>query len=405
MIGDFFKFSLNNLRVRKLRTSLTMIGIFIGIAAVVALISLGQGMQEAIDVQFQKLGVDRITVSAGGVQFGPPGSGLAVTKLTEDDLEVVRKVRGVEQATAIFGETTDVRHNGETEFLAVWGGYTDKKSLEFTSEIGFFDIEEGREIKAGDRYKAVIGYNIAHETFDIDMDIGDDLEISGHDFEIVGIQKKAGTGIHDALIRVSIDIARDLFNETEEVSQIFLATEKGVEPIVVAERIEKDLRKFRGLEEGEEDFTVATSEQNIQQLTQILLMVQVFLVGIAAISLVVGGIGIMNTMYTSVMEKSREIGIMKAVGAKNSHIFWLYLIESGLLGMAGGGIGVIIGLSLSKITEIIVLQYGIEIFKASFNPLIIFGALAFSFFVGSISGVLPALQASKLHPVEAIRKH
>jgi len=391
MIGDFFKFSLNNLRVRKLRTSLTMIGIFIGIAAVVALISLGQGMQEAIDVQFQKLGVDRITVSAGGVQFGPPGSGLAVTKLTEDDLEVVRKVRGVEQATAIFGETTDVRHNGETEFLAVWGGYTDKKSLEFTSEIGFFDIEEGREIKAGDRYKAVIGYNIAHETFDIDMD--------------VGIQKKAGTGIHDALIRVSIDIARDLFNETEEVSQIFLATEKGVEPIVVAERIEKDLRKFRGLEEGEEDFTVATSEQNIQQLTQILLMVQVFLVGIAAISLVVGGIGIMNTMYTSVMEKSREIGIMKAVGAKNSHIFWLYLIESGLLGMAGGGIGVIIGLSLSKITEIIVLQYGIEIFKASFNPLIIFGALAFSFFVGSISGVLPALQASKLHPVEAIRKH
>jgi len=389
MIGDFFKFSINTLRVRKLRTSLTMIGIFIGIAAVVALISLGQGMQEAIDEQFQKIGIDRITIAAGGSQFGPPGSELTVTKLTEEDLEVVKKVRGVEKATAIFGETTDVRHNGETKFLSVWGGYTDRKSLEFIGEIGFFDIDKGREIEAGDRYKAVIGHNIAYETFDDEIELGDDLEVSGYDFEVVGIQKKAGTGIHDVLIRVSMDVARDLFNETEELSQIFLATETGETPSVVAERIEKELRKSRNVEEGEEDFSVATSEQNIKQLTDILNMIQVFLVGIAAISLLVGGIGIMNTMYTAVMEKTKEIGVMKAVGAKNSHIFSLYLIESGILGIAGGIVGIILGLTMSKTAEIIAVQSGaIEIFRASFNPYLIFGALLFSFLVGAVSGVL-----------------
>lgn len=405
MIWDYFRFSLNNLRVRKLRTALTLLGIFIGIAAVVSLISLGQGMGDAIDEQFQKIGVDRVMVMPGGAAFGPPGSDLAVTKLTESDLDVIKKVRGVDKATAIFGESAFVEFKGEKELLAVWGGETDRDALEFIGEIGFFDIAKGREIEPGDVYKVIVGHNIAYETFEKDVEIGNKLEIKGHDFDVIGIQKKAGTGIHDVILRIPMKVARDIFNETEEISQIFLSTETGDSPLDVAERIKKALRKHRDVEEGEEDFTVVTSEQNIQQLTDILNMIQIFLVGIAAISLLVGGIGIMNTMYTAVMEKTSEIGIMKAVGARNSSIFTLFLIESGVLGVAGGIIGVVIGLAMSKTAEIIALQSGApEIFRASFSIYLILGALLFSFLVGSISGVLPALQASRLHPVEAIRK-
>ena len=133
-------------------------------------------------------------------------------------------------------------------------------------------------------------------------------------------------------------------------------------------------------------------------------VVQGVLVGIAGISLLVGGVGIMNTMYTSVLERTKEIGTMKAIGAKNSHILFLFLVESGLLGLAGGLIGVIIGLGMAKGTEYAATAYiGSPLLQASMDPLIIFGALSFSFIVGTLSGVLPALQASKLKPVDALR--
>jgi putative ABC transport system permease protein len=130
----------------------------------------------------------------------------------------------------------------------------------------------------------------------------------------------------------------------------------------------------------------------------------VVLVGIAAISLLVGGIGIMNTMYTSVVERTREIGIMKSVGARNSAILIIFLIESGLLGLLGGAIGVLAGLGLSKIAEVVAFQYGVESLQAYMGAPLIIGALAFAFIIGSLSGTLPARQAAMLSPVDALRK-
>mgnify|MGYP000268169986 CR=1 FL=1 len=142
----------------------------------------------------------------------------------------------------------------------------------------------------------------------------------------------------------------------------------------------------------------------IRDSSNIFNIVQAVLVGIASISLLVGGIGIMNTMYTAVLERTKEIGTMKAIGARNSHILLLFLIESGLLGLVGGIIGVMIGVGLAKGAEYgagIVL--GNDLLRASLNPVIIFGALAFSFLIGSLSGIAPAYQASKLKPVDALR--
>jgi len=406
MLGDYLKFSLMNLRVRKLRTLLTMIGIFVGIAAVVALISLGQGLEESIEAQSEKVGTDKITINPGGVGFGPPGSaaGIVTTKLTKDDLEAIENVKGVKTANGLLVRTAKVEFKNQIEYISVWGFPTEPDSLKSLSGISYLDIGFGRELDTGDSHKAIIGYTISNDRFDKKIDVGDKISIDDISFDVKGIQEKIGTGIHDTIIRIPLDVSREIFDEPNEVSFLGVQVEKGYDTTSVGEEIKEELRKYRGLEEGEEDFTISTPEQIIDSFKTILNIVQVVLIGIAAISLIVGGIGIMNTMYTSVLEKTKEIGIMKAIGAKNSQVFMIFFIESGLLGAVGGAIGVIIGLGLSKTAELIIKNLGVEIFSSSFSPTLILGALIFSFLVGAISGVLPAVQASKLHPVEAIRK-
>jgi len=410
MIRDYFKYGFRSLIHRGVRSWLTMIGIFVGIAAVVALISLGQGFQQAINSQFEKLGSDRVIINAGGGEYGPMGSSFSASKLYEKDVEAVRKVQGVDYANGLFFKYATVKYKDDTTFLIFGGTPTDPKLVKQLELLGFFEIEKGRELKQGDKYKVILGYSVAYETFKkkdgsyIILTTGDTLNINGKDFEIVGIQKKIGNGMFDGLARAPKDTVRELLNEEEEVSMIGAKVKPGFEPAQVADNIERALRKERNVKKGEEDFTVQTTQQVIGGLNSILDLVQIVVIGIAAISLFVGGIGIMNTMYTSVLERRREIGIMKSVGARNSDILSIFLIESGLLGLAGGLIGVAFGFFISKSVELIAAAAGAEILKAFFSWYLVLGALLFSFLVGVISGITPAMQASNMKPVDAMRE-
>lgn len=403
MILDYFKLAFHSLKGRSVRTWLTMIGIFIGITAVVSLISLGQGMQSSINAEFEKIGKNRIMITPGSGQFGPGGESMFSGNMTEDDLDVVRKVKGVDIATATISKTGKVQFKDEVEFMSVWGYATDQDAEALTERTAFLDVDEGRQLKKGDKHKAVIGYNVAYDTFEKDVGVGDKLLIQDVEFKVVGIQKKAGTGVHDSLIRIPLEQAREIYDKPDTVSTIFALTELTESPAEVAESIKKDLRRHRDVDEDEEDFSVQTAEQMISQLNTILGVVTIFVVGIAAISLLVGGIGIMNTMYTTVLERTKEIGIMKSIGARNSDVMAIFLFESGILGLAGGAVGVVIGLGISKVGEIIAQSLGADIFHASFSPFIIIGALIFAYFVGTVSGILPARQASRMNPVDALR--
>jgi len=164
------------------------------------------------------------------------------------------------------------------------------------------------------------------------------------------------------------------------------------------------LRRSRGLKEGNEDFEVSTTEELMKAFNTLLNIVQGVLVGIALISLVVGGIGIMNTMYTAVLERTKEIGILKAVGAQNRDILSLFLVESGILGLAGGAIGVLLGMGFSKLVELVAtMALQTKLLQAYFPWYLTLGSLAFSFLVGTVSGILPAYQASRQKPVDALR--
>ena len=399
---DYFFLAFNNLRRRKLRSWLTMIGIFIGIAAVVALISLGQGLQQAINEQFQQLGKDKIIIMSK--VFGPPGSATSKSLiLTSKDLNVIKSVRGVKDAIGLLVKTGVIKFKRETAVEYIFGINPDETKV--LSEVQIFKILQGRDLKPGDKFKAIIGYNHAFgDVWKKPVKVGDTLTIENTDFKVVGILDKIGNPVDDSAVMIPKDTMREILNIQDEESEIIAKVAESFNPSDVADDISRALRKERGEKKDEETFRIQTSEQLLETFTNIFGVVQAVLVGIAAISLLVGGVGIMNTMYTSVLERTKEIGTMKAIGAKNSDILTLFLFESGLLGLIGGAIGIGIGIGLGKTAEYIAaVGLGTELLRAAFPWYLIVGALTFSFVIGSASGLLPAMQAAKLKPVDALR--
>lgn len=403
MIKNYLVIILGGLRHRKLRSWLTMLGIFVGIAAVVSLISLGQGLQAAVSEQFQQMGTNKIMVSPGGSSYGAFGGELSSEKLTDRDYDVIQRVRGVDKVAKMTYKTSKVEFQNEVKYPFIIGMPTDDTSEVF-EEMNAIDLAEGRNLEGSDRYKVIVGDLVAKgELFDKKVRLRDRIKIQDQEFKVVGVFAPIGNPQDDKQIYIPYDTAVDLF-DIDDISMLIVQTEDGVNVNEVAENIKKELRDYRNVEEGEEDFMIQTFEQVLKSFQTVFSIVQAVVIGIAAISLLVGGIGITNTMYTSVLERTKDIGIMKAVGAKNSDIMKLFLIESGMLGLVGGSIGIIIGFSLSKIVEVAIIKlYNIVYLKAYFSWYLIVGALAFSFLVGSISGVMPARTAAKMKPVDALR--
>ncbi len=404
MIKDYFKLPWREIKRRKLRSWLTLIGIFIGIAAIVSLITLGQGLENAITEQFQSLGNDKLLIYAKGNPFNAGLSNGAIT-ITEDDLEVVRDTSGVTVAAGMIYTTAGIEYNDNLRYAFVSGIPTDEEERKLVGESQSFHVMDGRFVEDGDKYKAVLGNEYTKETFmGKAVETGDKVLINNQEFKVVGILEKIGSPPDDQSAMIPLEAYQEIFDSGDEIGLIIAQTEVGEDPSEVAKEVEKELRERRDLDEGEEDFTVETPEQLMESFSSILNIVQLVLIGIAGISLLVGGVGIMNTMYTAVLQRTREIGIMKALGAKNSNIMWLFLIESGLYGLGGGLLGVTIGIGFAKITEkIFQIAIGPSFLSIEIDIILVIGTLLFSFIVGSLSGIAPAWQASKLKPVDALR--
>ncbi len=404
MIRDFFVLIVRRLLHRKLRSWLTMLGIFIGVAAVVSLISLAQGLEVAVADQFSILGSDKVFIQPKGVQ-GPPGSGTASNILTDDDVKTVGFVSGVDVASGFVAKTGQIEFDDHIVFQFVFGVEVSGEEGHLVRETFGQDLLFGREFDEDDRNKVVVGYNYYDgKIFDNSVGLRDTLLIEGEEFKVIGVNGKIGNPFDDGAVILTKETVRDLYSYGDRVDQIMAQVASGYTVDEVAIDIEKDLRHKRGLKEGKEDFVVQTPEQILESFGTILSIVQAVLVGIAAISLLVGGIGIMNTMYTSVLERTREIGIMKSIGATQKDILTLFLLESGMLGLIGGLIGVLIGIGIGETVGYIAREsLGSELLQAQFGFWLIFGALLFSFLIGMISGFFPALAASKKQPVEALR--
>lgn len=399
---ELAQLALRNIGLQEKRSWLTIIGIFIGIAAVVSLVSLGQGLQTAIDEQFDALGVDKIIIQSSANTFGTAAGQLS-NPLTTRDVDAVRSVPGVVQATYMPYRAAEIIVNDETYFYFMAAAEMDNYDL--VREFFFVELQEGRELRVSDRYQAIVGADYARRAvFEQPLRIGDRITVQGQRFSVVGILEPLGNPQDDRTVLIPLRAAEEIYDLGDTADFIIARTQPNADPVLVGEDIERSLRQNRGLREGSEDFTVQTPDQARETFDTIFLIVQVVLVGIAAISLVVGGINIMNAMFTSVLERTKEIGIMKAIGATNEQIQRIFLIESGVLGLIGGAIGVAVGLGIAKSVEVIgQAALNTPYLTAFISWWLIIGSLAFAVIVGMASGYLPARHASKQNPVDSLR--
>jgi putative ABC transport system permease protein len=400
---QYLKLALSNLQHRGLRSLLTLIGIFIGIAAVVALISLGNGLQQAITGQFATLSADRLVIQNAGDAFGPPGAG-SVAKLTEHDKEIVADIQGVERVLSRYVRIARVDFNKVAGFEFLSSLPELESDFDYFIESFTLEIAEGRMVEAGEQGVLVIGSGFTENAYDKPLRVGTTVRIQGEPFEIVGILKKTGSFQFNTALFIGERDFKHLFDLQDEIDFLVAQVTDRERVNDIAEAIKRALRKDRHEKEGAETFSVESPLQVLSAINTILIGINAVIAGIAAISLVVGGIGVANTMYTSVLERTREIGTMKALGAHNRDILKVFLIESGLLGLIGGIGGAILGLGLAFAVSGIASQAlgGITLAVTLSYPLIGV-AIAFAFLLGITAGTIPALQASKLNTVEALR--
>lgn len=404
MFKDYFTLPWKELHRRKLRSWLTLFGIVIGIAAIISLISLGQGLQNAIEKQLTALGNDKLIITAKGNPL-TAGLSLDAVKITTKDLEVVKKVTGVKEAGGFIYTTTKIEFNDKVRYFFVYGFPTKTEESAVINAAQNYKLLKGRELTKTDRYKTVLAFDYTNpDFFEQEVALNNKILINGKEFKVVGFWQKTGSPPDDSAAIIPLDTYSEIFNKPDELGLLIAQTQPGETPALIAERIKKELRRSRNQKENEEDFSIQTPEQLFSSFSTILDIVQIVLIGIAAISLLVGGINIMNTMYTSILQRTKEIGLMKALGAQNYHILYLFLVEAGFYGLGGGLVGILLGLALAKLVEgILILYLGPSFLSVQLNWSLIGGTLLFSFLVGCLSGLAPARRASKLNPVDSLR--
>ncbi len=405
MISDFVILALKNLKKRGIRSWLTMLGIFLGIAAVVSLISLGSGLREAITGQFSNLAPDLLTLTSAETGFGPPGS-TAVRKLTEHDLDIVKNVAGVKRAIPRIIRVVKTEFNKETGFDYIGSMPENQEDIDFIYETFNIEASEGRLLDAKEYGKIILGDDFKkNNPYGKKLRLGDNLVVQGKSFEIVGFMKRTSTFTINSVVLMSEKDMKEILDIGDEIDLIAIQVSNKDNVEEVAEEIERKLRKDRDQEEGQEDFSVQTPVQSLESINTILTVINIVVTGIAMISLFIGGIGIANTMFTSVLERTKEIGVMKAIGAKNKDIMTIFVTESALLGFFGGLIGAAIGLGLAfTVSSIANTAFDDKILLVSISWPLLIAAVSFSILIGLFSGIIPAYQASRLNPVEALRR-
>ncbi len=416
-IDDIIKFSLRNLSQRGLRSWLTILGIVIGIASIVSILSIGAGMQQTISSQLSGLGSDVVYIIPGfersartafGRVIASRITGTAIT-LSDRDLATVKSTQGVKIVNGIVSGRANVQYFGENASVQIYG--VDPFA---TREISTVEVEVGRDLVAGDRNVVVVGNRVAKEMFKKPITLNSRLTIEGKTFRVVGILERAGGivgGItYDNSIFMTTSDARSIITNinSNEFSVIQFKVEDLQKLDDIVSNVEKRLMISRHVTEETKDFTIITAKSMQETISSVINTLNLFLAGIAAISLVVGAIGIANTMFMSVMERTRQIGTLKALGATNFEVMLMFLFESAMIGFIGGLIGIFLGFIASGLIS----ELGIRMIfigmrgttsMTIITPQLILFAMGFSVLIGVISGLLPARRAAKLEPVEALR--
>jgi putative ABC transport system permease protein len=409
-LSDPIKISYRSLSASKTRFLLTVLGIVIGVASVIMVMAIGASAQRLILSQVEKVGTNLVGILPGASEEdGPPASafGIITTTFKNDDLKAIREKRNVPHLVAASGYVSgSATAESPTESFEVsfQGVSPDMISVESTkvAEGRFFFAEEESSLAR----VIVLGATRARELFPDRDPIGETLKLSDIPFRVVGVLEERGSTAFsnpDVLVFVPLETAQKLLLGINYLNFARGKVDSSENVDRTVEDITILLRDRHDIEEGEQsDFSVRNTASALGVLTNITNVLKYFLIAIASIALLVGGIGIMNSMLISVSQRVREIGLRKAVGARPHHVITQFLIESSFITLAGGLIGILFGILLSFLVALIIPRLGYDWeFLVPFSSVLIgFGV---SFIIGIVFGLYPALKASKVSPMEALR--
>ncbi|MGE5263551.1 MAG: ABC transporter permease [Acidobacteriota bacterium] len=407
-ISESMHIALRSLSANKLRSGLTMLGIIIGVMSVIAMLSIGQGAQAAITAQITSIGTNLLYVSPGASQTNGvrQAAGTAATLTLEDAqaLADLPNIVAVAPTVDSFGQVAYLGNNENARVLGVTPEYTD--ALNASVADGTFVTEANVTARSA---VAVLGAQVATDLFDGSEPVGQSIRINGQTFRVVGVMTaKGGTGFmnQDTQIFVPITTAMSRlsrggqFRGGNSVQTVNIKiTDSKLQDSVIQD-ISAVLRERHHIQ-FQDDFTIQSQQDILNTANQVTGVLTLFLGGVAAISLIVGGIGIMNIMLVSVTERTREIGLRKAVGARKRDILAQFLTEAMVLSFSGGMIGVLLGVIIAHFIS------GLSLSGTTVNAVVgsdsVLLAVAFSAGIGLFFGSYPANRAAGLHPIAALR--
>ena len=407
---DSFFIAIRSLVANKLRSSLTMLGIIIGVGAVISLMSIGRGAQASVMSTFEQMGTNVLSV----VSQTPGAKGLAAISsatpsLTLGDAEAIKRLPLVAEVVPVSENFLSLSSGGESTMALVEGTTPEFEVVyNYPAEFGRFITDRDVKSRAS---VLVLGSGVAEDLFDTRDVVGREVKILGRDFTVVGVLEAKGgqmMGVSmDSIIIVPITtyqvrlFPRQTIRGEDAVMSLAVQVVDSVFNDEVTEEITETLRERHNIEDGEErDFAIIAMEQAFGLMEQVTGIFTIVLGAIAGISLLVGGIGIMNIMLVSVTERTREIGVRKAVGARRRDILMQFLIESATLSAVGGGIGIAGGWAISYLISQV--DTGGIPLNAVVTPDIVIMAISVSVFIGLASGIYPAMRAASLNPIDAL---
>ena len=396
---ELIGYSVKSLHAKTKRTALTISAIAIGIAMLIILFGLSTGMKEAVNERLNKFGPRSIVIVPIDIQASTMMISLMPTmgKLFEKDFNKVKTIEGIEKIMKVYFGRVSVEYRGDRIGVRIIG-VDPEVAQQIVSGI---EIDKGRFLNSKDMYAAVVGSEIAKNGFKHEIKVGSIITIENTTFRIVGILKPVGNEIlqMDNSIFVPGKAAKELLSYQlmeDEINAIRLVVREGIDVEEVADRIEKILLLSHHVSEEDKDFTVITPKTVSKRVDSILSVVTIFTALISAIALIIGGVGTANTIYMGVIERTREIGTLRAIGMERKDVIKLFLIESVLLAFIGGIVGIVGGVA-------ILLGVNALGIHTAINPEVGIIGLLVSFLVGLIAGYIPANKAGGLSPTTALR--
>lgn len=399
MLKDFLLLTFKGIRYRPLRSWLTVIGIIIGIMLVVIILALSSGVKGEINRQLQMFGTDLLIVMPGketNILVGMMGG----QKFAYTDIMDLERLSSVRIVAPFDIGSLNAEFEGEKKAIFVHSSRWDRMRPIFEESRGAKMVSGAWPTDEEDNV-VVLGYLAANSLFKNKVRVGDEIILQSKRFRVAGIIEKMGEQTDDNSFYMSWDPFHLVSGVKPGVMSAFIKTQPGENIDLVARQVRFELEKQKEVP----DFTVLTPSSTSAIVGSIVGLVELVLVIIALVSLIVGAVGIMNTMYTSVLERTKQIGIMKAVGASRDAIMSLFLIESGVIGLVGGALGILLGLVVSYLIGATAENFGVpSLFSfASIDYFELLVILIITFITGVLSGLLPARAASKLEPAEALR--